>query len=120
MRTNNGGRTIEPARVKGFTGIAAANRWLMANPERVLGGVHFLTGAGNSTSLDFVLQINSTTKFFHGRAFDITGETAMPLQIAAQREIVRCAVYARSLQACAYRCPEQGLALAVSSVSGRT
>lgn len=41
MMALNPGRPISPDRVLGFADAAATNAWLQANPERVLGGVHF-------------------------------------------------------------------------------
>ncbi len=41
MQANNPGRPISDDRVLGFSSPDDVNAWLMDNPERVLGGVHF-------------------------------------------------------------------------------
>ena len=87
IRTNNG-RVIAGNRVKGFETLDAANSWLLDNPERTSGGLHF--NEASPTTIDFVLQINSTVKFFRGKAQNPVDFIGMPLQAAAQREIARC------------------------------
>lgn len=41
MMNNNPGRPISADRVLRFDNVSATNAWLLANPERVVGGVHF-------------------------------------------------------------------------------
>jgi ABC-type multidrug transport system ATPase subunit len=104
MRLNNPGRVIDPSAILGFTSIAEANTFLAANPERVLGGVHFLLDANtgpNATAtevpaaggapldLNYVLQVNSTIKYFKAKFQDPTFFSAVPIQVAAEREIAR-------------------------------
>ena len=43
MRARNPGRVISADSVLRFADVDAANVWLAANPERVMGGVHFKT-----------------------------------------------------------------------------
>ncbi len=105
MRLNNPGRVIDPSAVLGFASISDANTFLDANPERVLGGVHFLldantgpnatvtevvpTVAGAPLSLNYVLQVNSTVKYFKAKFQDPTFFSAVPIQVGAEREIAR-------------------------------
>lgn len=88
IRTNNG-RVISEERVKGFASMDDANAWLLENPERTAGGLHF--NDTSSTTIDFVLQMNSTVKFFRGKAQNPVDFIGMPLQVAAHREISRYA-----------------------------
>lgn len=88
IRANNG-RVIGEDRVQGFESIDAANAWLLENPERTAGGLHF--NETSATTIDFVLQMNSTVKFFRGKAQNPVDFIGMPLQVAAHREITRCA-----------------------------
>lgn len=46
---------------------AESDAYLLANPESVLAVVHFVRTAGSgSTDISFLLQTNTTTKFFKG------------------------------------------------------
>jgi hypothetical protein len=97
MRTSNPGRPIPASSVLGFASIAAANAFLLANPERAPAGVHFLVGdnapgavAGAAAAgINYVLQVNATVKYFKGRFQDPTFFAAVPLQAAADREVAR-------------------------------
>ena len=94
IRLNNAGRVISADAVLGFASMQDANTFLAANPERVQGGIHFLLDANAVTtaptdSLDYVLQVNSTTKYFKDRFQDPTFFSAVPIQVAADREIAR-------------------------------
>jgi ABC-type multidrug transport system ATPase subunit len=105
MRLNNPGRVIDPSAVLGFASIEEANSFLTANPERVLGGVHFLLdantgpnattteipapGAGAPLALNYVLQVNSTVRYFKAKFQDPTFFSAVPIQVGAEREIAR-------------------------------
>lgn len=94
MRLNNPGRVISESAVQGFASIADANLFLAANPERVLGGVHFLLDANAPSpppgpGLDYVLQVNSTVRYFKARFQDPTFFSAVPLQVSVEREIAR-------------------------------
>eukprot|EP00892_Ulva_mutabilis_P002376 jgi/Ulvmu1/12139/UM085_0003.1 len=86
IRLNNG-RVISEDRVQGFESIDAANAWLFENPESTGGGLHF--NETSATTIDFVLQMNSTVKFFRGKAQNAVDFIGMPLQVAAHREISR-------------------------------
>jgi len=102
MRLNNPGRLIDPTAVLGFASIADANNFLEENPERVLGGVHFLLDANSGPNapptevpsdapfdLNYVLQINSTVKYFKANFQDPTFFSAVPIQVGVEREIAR-------------------------------
>ena len=94
MRLNNPGRVISEDAVRGFGSIAEANSFLSAYPERVLGGVHFLLDANAPSpppgpGLDYVLQVNSTVRYFKARFQDPTFFSAVPLQVSVEREIAR-------------------------------
>lgn len=94
MRLNNPGRVISESAVLGFPSITDANLFLAANPERVLGGVHFLLDANAPSpppgpGLDYVLQVNSTVRYFKARYQDPTFFSAVPLQVSVEREIAR-------------------------------
>jgi hypothetical protein len=80
---------IDEARVKGFGSQRDANAWLLANPETAVAGVHFTVS--DPASIDFQLQVNTTLKSFRGTTQDPIDLVALPLQVSAQREIVRCA-----------------------------
>lgn len=41
MMSSNPGRPIAADRVLRFDNVSTTNAWLLANPERVVGGVHF-------------------------------------------------------------------------------
>lgn len=86
IRENNG-RAIDEDRVKSFESLDDANAWLIENPERTSGGLHF--NESSLTAIDFFLQMNSTVKFFRGKAQNPVDFIGMPLQVAAHREISR-------------------------------
>lgn len=71
--------------------VTGPSCYLLSNPETAIGGIHILEDAngqsGTPGSLDYVLQVNSTTKFFKGRFQDPTFFAAVPLQAAAERAI---------------------------------
>jgi hypothetical protein len=87
MRENND-PPIKQDRVMGFDSQLAANEWLLENPARAAVGVHF--APSSPTSIDFTLQANTSSKSFRGTIEDPLKLAALPLQVAAQREIVRC------------------------------
>lgn len=57
MMAANPGRPISPDRVLSFADGAATSAWLTANPERVLGGVHFSDSGRAPGVLDYLLQV---------------------------------------------------------------
>ena len=87
IRLNNAGRVIPEESVIGFESIEAANAYLLANPERVPGGVHFLLDDAASGSVDFVLVSNTTVKGFKDQFQDPTFFFTVPMQVAVEREI---------------------------------
>jgi hypothetical protein len=69
VRARNPGRPIPPEAVLSFATIVDANAWLLANPEAVAAGFHVLESADAAADpgLDFLLQTNSTVKYFKVR-----------------------------------------------------
>lgn len=85
---NNPGRPIDfDSRVLGFATPEDVDEWLLANPYKTTGALHFAftpTGA-----LGFGIQTNSTVKSQRGMFEDATFDYQVPLQAAAEREIAR-------------------------------
>jgi hypothetical protein len=68
VRARNPGRPIPPEAVLSFATIEDANAWLLANPEAVAAGFHVLESTDAADpGLDFLLQTNSTIKYFKVR-----------------------------------------------------
>lgn len=87
---NNPGRVIEDNAVLSFPNITAANAWMAEHPEQTMGGLHFITDLADSPSgIGFVLQSNSTVKYFRNRFEDPNFYYQVPLQVAAERESAR-------------------------------
>eukprot|EP00475_Leptophrys_vorax_P029658 TRINITY_DN4376_c0_g2_i5.p1 TRINITY_DN4376_c0_g2~~TRINITY_DN4376_c0_g2_i5.p1 ORF type:complete len:983 (+),score=58.52 TRINITY_DN4376_c0_g2_i5:142-3090(+) len=88
ISANNPGRPIDFAtQVLGFATPADVDAWLLANPYKTTGVLHFAftpTGA-----LGYGLQTNSTVKSQRGQFEDATFDYQVPLQAAAEREIAR-------------------------------
>ena len=80
---------LDAASVMGFTTEAKANRWLLDNPRKAAAGIHFTVS--DPTSIDFKLQLNTTSRRFRGEVQDPIEQSALPLQVAAHREVTRCA-----------------------------
>lgn len=95
MRENND-PPLESSRVMGFTNQLKANRWLLDNPRKAAAGIHFIVS--DPTSIDFKLQLNTTSRRFRNEVQDPIVESALPLQVAAQREITRCYTLTKRLQ----------------------
>lgn len=73
--------------VLGFATPADVDTWLLANPYKTTGAVHFsFTPEG---ALGYGLQTNSTVKNQRGIYEDITFDYQTPLQASAEREIAR-------------------------------
>lgn len=91
IRANNPGRPIPVNSTLGLPDIEATNSWLLEHPEQALGALHFTEVAtpGEPTSFSYVLQSNSTVKFFRNRFSDPNFFSQVPLQVAAEREIAR-------------------------------
>lgn len=90
MRLNNPGRPINEDAILGFESIDAANAYLADNPERVLGGVHFLFNAEQSVDeapVDFVLVSNVTVKVFRDQYQDPTFYFTVPMQVSIENAI---------------------------------
>eukprot|EP01025_Chloroclados_australasicus_P050566 TRINITY_DN5830_c0_g3_i2.p1 TRINITY_DN5830_c0_g3~~TRINITY_DN5830_c0_g3_i2.p1 ORF type:complete len:1015 (-),score=90.81 TRINITY_DN5830_c0_g3_i2:310-3354(-) len=86
----NNGRQIEDSKVLAFENRTIADDWLLKNPEQVQGGIHFVMDDDvNPTSVDFIVQFNSTVKFFRSTFQDPQTFIQLPLQMAAHREVSR-------------------------------
>ncbi|CAL0319927.1 unnamed protein product [Lupinus luteus] len=100
---NNPGRPIHPAAsipgesvsslllekemVKSFKDKFEVDAWLLSNPLRCPGAIHFRER--NNTVISYGLQTNSTAVQKRGRYEDSTNKFQLPLQLAAEREIAR-------------------------------
>lgn len=90
IRLNNPGRQIDENSILGFESIDAANAFLADNPERVLGGVHFLFDEGQAPGeapVDFVLVSNVTVKVFRDQYQDPTFYFTVPMQVSVENAI---------------------------------
>ncbi|KAK9805624.1 hypothetical protein WJX72_008643 [[Myrmecia] bisecta] len=87
IKANNPGRVIPDAQVKGFADRAASNAFMSADPEKVIGAVHF--AVISPTNIGFTLQTNSTTKFFKSTFQNRELFVQLPLQVAVERELSR-------------------------------
>lgn len=61
--------------------------WLLSNPMRCPGALHFQLR--NETTISYGVQTNSTSASVRGQFEDPTFKFQIPLQIAAEREIAR-------------------------------
>jgi len=90
IKKNNPGRVIDDDAVLSFPNITATNTWMAEHPEQTMGGLHFIPDLADSPSgIGFVLQSNSTVKYFRNRFEDPNFYYQVPLQVAAEREIAR-------------------------------
>ena len=71
----------------GFATPADVDVWLLANPFRALGAIHFVQLAGGG--IGYGLQTNSTAEQQRGIYQDPTFFMQVPLQVAAERELAR-------------------------------
>jgi hypothetical protein len=86
----NNAPPIPENRVRGFPNRTASDAWMLANGDAALGGVHFSRDARGA--LQYVLQSNSTVKYFKGKFQDPTTFFQLPLMSAVARELARAAV----------------------------
>ncbi|KAI0515529.1 hypothetical protein KFK09_008194 [Dendrobium nobile] len=84
---NNPGRPIPSYKVKSFINPDEVDEWLLGNPLRCPGALHFVEK--NSTIISYGLQTNSTSMLKRGNSEDPTFKFQIPLQVAAEREIAR-------------------------------
>ncbi|GIL78966.1 hypothetical protein Vretimale_187 [Volvox reticuliferus] len=77
----------KPISVKGFTNRSVVQSFLLDNPESVLGAVHF--EKSGSAIEGFIIQTNTTSKFFKGAYQHPNKFMQLPLQAAVHREIAR-------------------------------
>uniref|UniRef100_A0A2N9H3Q6 ABC transporter domain-containing protein n=1 Tax=Fagus sylvatica TaxID=28930 RepID=A0A2N9H3Q6_FAGSY len=81
---NNPGRQIPKSKVKAFKTQDDVDAWLLRNPRRCPGALHFVVR--NKTVISYGVQTNFTA--ITGRQ-DRTFKFQIPLQLAAEREIAR-------------------------------
>nr|DAD31187.1 TPA_asm: hypothetical protein HUJ06_010038 [Nelumbo nucifera] len=87
IMANNPGRPIPSSKVKSFTTPNEVDDWLLNDPMRCPGALHF--AEINSTVIIYGIQTNSTPIAKRGQFEDPTFKFQIPLQIAAEREIAR-------------------------------
>ncbi|XP_027352542.1 ABC transporter A family member 2 isoform X2 [Abrus precatorius] len=87
IMNNNPGRPIPPSKVLSFGDKGEVDAWLLSNPMRVAGALHFVEK--NDTVISYGIQTNSTTLPKRGKYEDPTASFQLPLQLAAEREIAR-------------------------------
>eukprot|EP00798_Chlamydomonas_sp_ICE-L_P014423 gene14423-20429_t len=83
-----------PIKATGYATSDAAQAFLLANPDYAIGAVHFSydgneSVASNTDLKGFVIQTNTTVKFFKGDFQDPNQFVQLPLQSAVHREIAR-------------------------------
>lgn len=84
---NNPGRPIPRSKVLSFSTEAEVDEWLLANPMRCPGALHFVEKT--SIIISYGIQTNSTVVPKRGKYEDPTFKFQIPLQVAAEREIAR-------------------------------
>ncbi|XP_058181556.1 ABC transporter A family member 11-like [Rhododendron vialii] len=88
IMANNPGRPIPANKVKSFETKKEVDEWLLNNPMRCPGALHFEERSANVIS--YGIQTNSTQVDKRGQFEDATFKFQIPLQIGAEREIARC------------------------------
>uniref|UniRef100_A0A383W084 ABC transporter domain-containing protein n=1 Tax=Tetradesmus obliquus TaxID=3088 RepID=A0A383W084_TETOB len=78
---------IPADKVLGFTSRRAAEEHLGAHPDGALGALHF--SRSGERALSYIVQANTTVKYFKGSFQDPTLFFAMPMVNAAARELTR-------------------------------
>lgn len=73
--------------VQSFGTPSEVDAWLVSNPMRCPGALHFVER--NATVISYGIQTNSTPVRMRGNYEDPTFKFQIPLQIAAEREIAR-------------------------------
>ena len=73
--------------VLSFRTPSEVDAWLVSNPMRCPGALHF--AERNATVISYSIQTNSTPVGLRGKYEDPTFKFQIPLQIAAEREIAR-------------------------------
>ncbi|KAF3340483.1 ABC transporter A family member 2-like isoform X1 [Carex littledalei] len=90
IMANNPRRPIPSNKVMSFKTQDDADKWLLDNPLRCPGALHFTVK--NATVISYAIQTNSTGIARRGRYEDPTFKFQIPLQIAAEREIARALI----------------------------
>ncbi|CAN0901620.1 ABC transporter A family member 2 [Linum grandiflorum] len=90
IMANNPGRPIPDAKVKSFRNKLEVDAWLLANPIRTPGALHFKEVS--NTVIRYGIQTNSSSPAKRGRNEDPTFKFQIPLQMAAEREIARLVI----------------------------
>lgn len=92
----NSGRPIDfGTKTLGFSSPSDVDAWLLANPYRTTGALHFSISGG---SISFGVQTNSTARQVRGNYEDPTFAYQVPLQSAAEKEIARFLAQNESLE----------------------
>ncbi|XP_078158441.1 ABC transporter A family member 2-like [Carex rostrata] len=89
IMTNNPRRPIPSNKVMSFKTQDEVDKWMLDNPLRCPGALHFTVKNANATVISYAIQTNSTGIARRGRYEDPTFKFQIPLQIAAEREIAR-------------------------------
>ncbi|XP_030937873.1 ABC transporter A family member 2-like isoform X2 [Quercus lobata] len=84
IMNNNPGRQIPIKKVKAFGTQKEVDAWLLSNPRRSAGALHFIVR--NKTVISYGIQTNFTSIT---KREDRTFKFQIPLQLAAEREIAR-------------------------------
>ncbi|KAM4107078.1 hypothetical protein ACB094_04G115600 [Castanea mollissima] len=84
IMNNNPGRQIPIKKVKAFGTQKEVDAWLLSNPRRCAGALHFIVR--NKTVISYGIQTNFT---LITKREDRTFKFQIPLQLAAEREIAR-------------------------------
>ncbi|KAF3322075.1 ABC transporter A family member 2-like protein [Carex littledalei] len=87
IMANNPQRPIPSSKVMSFETPDDVDKWLLDNPKRCPGALHFTVK--NMTVISYGIQTNSTAVARRGNYEDPTMKFQIPLQIAAEREIAR-------------------------------
>jgi len=91
MRENNPGRPIPEGRVRGFGDRSAVDAFLSEQWGTVPAAIHFDTQLPpfDGSVVGYTLQTNSTVSFFKGKFTHPNLDHQLPLQVAAEREMLR-------------------------------
>uniref|UniRef100_A0A7R9Z2A2 ABC transporter domain-containing protein n=1 Tax=Chlamydomonas euryale TaxID=1486919 RepID=A0A7R9Z2A2_9CHLO len=84
-------RNAVPITAAAYPSQDSVQDYLLAHPDEVIGAVHFVFEDPSNPSVlnGFIVQTNTTVKFFKGTYQDPNTFVQLPLQSAVQREITR-------------------------------
>eukprot|EP01026_Neomeris_dumetosa_P039658 TRINITY_DN3260_c0_g1_i6.p1 TRINITY_DN3260_c0_g1~~TRINITY_DN3260_c0_g1_i6.p1 ORF type:complete len:980 (-),score=135.90 TRINITY_DN3260_c0_g1_i6:302-3241(-) len=81
---------IEEQKVRGFETPEDTDEWLLDNPETVQAALHFrMDDYTDPTFIDFIVQFNTSVKFFRSSFQDPQEFIQLPIQLAAHREVTK-------------------------------